>query len=356
MRPLPQYTIASSPTRSLAMRLRDPNSGYNGCDTFPTPSQTPIKCSGGSNTSGHGSSGGGCSDNDDDRRIAATLKLHRSTSLDSLANSWEQGSSGCNSNNNSTTDDIGQLSDVDSINEFVDAKSAGVQLGQRKHGADDKSSKSVRPSSGNHCKVSSNVHGPIITAYLEKSHRKCEYKNCALKEKECVDDEQIVVDHVNNGLVTNVHLRSSDASETDITDQQQKLQRRLSVTSSGSIGRMETIIEEPIEPKISVKEILARFETLNSLEVRPDIVLLFVRFNWFEYVERERGTMNHFVESLGQLATRKKKIVLYVCAGAPQTNQCVYSVEPILHSPNKMNMNDYEFNKRFEIPHIVEVD
>lgn len=45
--------------------------------------------------------------------------------------------------------------------------------------------------------------------------------------------------------------------------------RRLSVASSGSMGRMETIIEEPpaIEVKVSVKEILARFETLNSLEV-----------------------------------------------------------------------------------------
>lgn len=47
----------------------------------------------------------------------------------------------------------------------------------------------------------------------------------------------------------------------------QKLRR----ASCGSVGRMETIIEspieDPIEPKISVKEILQRFETLTSLEV-----------------------------------------------------------------------------------------
>uniref|UniRef100_A0A182QI00 Myosin motor domain-containing protein n=1 Tax=Anopheles farauti TaxID=69004 RepID=A0A182QI00_9DIPT len=40
--------------------------------------------------------------------------------------------------------------------------------------------------------------------------------------------------------------------------------RRNSIASSGSVGRMETIIEEPIEPKVSVKEILARFETLRE--------------------------------------------------------------------------------------------
>lgn len=44
--------------------------------------------------------------------------------------------------------------------------------------------------------------------------------------------------------------------------------RRVSNASSGSVSRMETILEEPTESKISVKEILARFETMNSHEVK----------------------------------------------------------------------------------------
>ncbi|XP_065363280.1 dentin sialophosphoprotein-like [Calliphora vicina] len=43
--------------------------------------------------------------------------------------------------------------------------------------------------------------------------------------------------------------------------------RRSSVASSGSVGRMETILEEPTDCKISVKEILQRFETMNKNEV-----------------------------------------------------------------------------------------
>ncbi|BFF99984.1 myosin-G heavy chain [Drosophila madeirensis] len=42
--------------------------------------------------------------------------------------------------------------------------------------------------------------------------------------------------------------------------------RRVSNASNGSVSRMETILEEPSESKISVKEILARFETMNSNE------------------------------------------------------------------------------------------
>ena len=40
--------------------------------------------------------------------------------------------------------------------------------------------------------------------------------------------------------------------------------RRNSIASSVSVSRMETIHEEPIEAKVSVKEILARFETLRE--------------------------------------------------------------------------------------------
>uniref|UniRef100_A0A1A9WX21 Myosin motor domain-containing protein n=1 Tax=Glossina brevipalpis TaxID=37001 RepID=A0A1A9WX21_9MUSC len=51
--------------------------------------------------------------------------------------------------------------------------------------------------------------------------------------------------------------------------------RRSSVASSGSVGRMETILEEPTECKISVKEILARFETMTKTEtqIKPTTTL-----------------------------------------------------------------------------------
>lgn len=56
--------------------------------------------------------------------------------------------------------------------------------------------------------------------------------------------------------------------------------RRVSNASSGSVSRMETILEEPTESKISVKEILARFETMNSNEVMWGFLLLWF-FNEF---------------------------------------------------------------------------
>lgn len=52
--------------------------------------------------------------------------------------------------------------------------------------------------------------------------------------------------------------------------------RRVSNASSGSVSRMETILEEPTESKISVKEILARFETMNSNEVTFSGILLYL--------------------------------------------------------------------------------
>ncbi|ETN61155.1 unconventional myosin class XV [Anopheles darlingi] len=57
---------------------------------------------------------------------------------------------------------------------------------------------------------------------------------------------------------------SSSGSSNGGTISSSLKNRRNSIASSGSVGRMETIIEEPIEPKVSVKEILARFETLRE--------------------------------------------------------------------------------------------
>lgn len=76
--------------------------------------------------------------------------------------------------------------------------------------------------------------------YLERSHRKCDYKDCSFRKTDCA---------------------SVDSAKT-----QKSVCRKSSTASSsqGSGSRMETIVEEPNEPKISVKEILARFETLRE--------------------------------------------------------------------------------------------
>lgn len=222
MRPLQQQQHTP---RSTAMRLRDPINTYKCFESIATLSPIPIKCT---DSIGIG----------DTRTVS---NLHRSTSLDSLANSSEQGSS---------SDDIGQLSDVDSINEFDSSTQTHADV----HRKSDLDERKLREVEG---KVTDN-QGPIIKAYLEKAHRKCDYQNCAFKEKdnaEHIDDGE---HQVNCGSVSSV---------TSVTSGLVPKSRRQSVASSGSVGRMETIIEEPIEPKISVKEILARFETLNSLEV-----------------------------------------------------------------------------------------
>lgn len=78
--------------------------------------------------------------------------------------------------------------------------------------------------------------------------------------------------HINNNggtMSSTVSSGSSGSGSIGSGGSSKSSIRRLSVASSGSMGRMETIIEEPppIESKVSVKEILARFETLNSLEV-----------------------------------------------------------------------------------------
>lgn len=46
--------------------------------------------------------------------------------------------------------------------------------------------------------------------------------------------------------------------------------------SSSSSGHMETIHEETTEPKVSVKEILARFENLTEKTDAPQVCVLFV--------------------------------------------------------------------------------
>lgn len=225
MRPI-QENQQKRPT----MRLRDPISSYKCFESIATPS--PIAPTDGNS-------------NVNDNRNS---HLHRAASLDSLANSSEQETS------EETEDDVNELSDADSIPEFRQIERKMVTSAQvhRKSDLEEMKNEPVPKE-------------PVIKAYLEKSHRKCDYKNCGFKKKDkdqCDSGiEESVCKGQSNGTLSSVSSNTSSSSASS------KI-RRTSVASSGSVGRMETIIEEPNEPKISVKEILARFETLNSLEVR----------------------------------------------------------------------------------------
>jgi hypothetical protein len=108
---------------------------------------------------------------------------------------------------------------------------------------------------------------PVIKAYLEKCHKKCEYKNCCFK-KNPTDSDTGHSDSSDN--TKNNNNNNNNNSCSNIKQQKQvpvKINlpvRRNSIASVVSASRMETIHEEPNEPKISVKEILARFETLRE--------------------------------------------------------------------------------------------
>lgn len=283
MRPLQENQSSRRPT----MRLRDPISSYKCFEAIATPS--PIApTTDGSNAN-----------------LTDSRNLHRATSLDSLANSSEPDdnddtSDNDDDDNDDDEDDNGEndISDVDSISDFGgNAITTATSTIKTIH-----SVQVHRKSDIEDLKNELPQKEPIIKAYLEKSHRKCDYKNCGYKKKN--DGEPADCGGSTNGKViitgakvkdkikefkekTSQNVSSRDASDSDEVDEamitssnQQNgtltsvtsngsgKTRRLSIASSGSVGRMETILEEPShESKISVKEILARFETLNSLEV-----------------------------------------------------------------------------------------
>lgn len=106
---------------------------------------------------------------------------------------------------------------------------------------------------------------PVVTAYLEQASHICQ-NNCVksmtqFNTRNVQDEEGIYVEDSqedaivpNGGGGGNLLLPVSGGS----------VKNRRTSLSSGSVGRMETIVEEPIEAKVSVKEILARFETLRE--------------------------------------------------------------------------------------------
>lgn len=151
--------------------------------------------------------------------LAAAELLQRSTSLDSLHNSSD----------NSSEDGGDPSSDSDSI--FGVRELNGSADPENCHRQSDLVMlKQVAEAAG-----SSFSDAELQKSYLEHSHKKCDYKDCSYKKQD------------QNG--------SRDKSKSG---------RRNSITSAISMAKMETILEEPIEAKVSVKEILARFETLRE--------------------------------------------------------------------------------------------
>lgn len=292
MRPLPETYTTSAPRRPT-MRLRDPLTTYK---SFETSTASSTQSSNENTLKYTHKSASVCNNNNKKRDSQSVLHLHRTTSLDSLANSSEDP-------DDNTEDDVccddDDLSDVDSISDFgpeTGCSSTATTTVQVHRKSDLETMRTDQP-----------PKQPVIKAYLEKTHMKCDYKNCGFKKKDKPsktenDERKVEVSkrdaekqkadklfgRCNDDETTNLHNDGSDemdvangsnnngtmssvasSSSCNSNGSAKSSVRRLSIASSGSMGRMETILEEPpaIESKISVKEILARFETLNSLEV-----------------------------------------------------------------------------------------
>lgn len=246
------------PPISVTKNLHETISSYKRFEaSATTPSQSPI---------------------DLNRNLSNLL---RSTSLDSLANSSEQDcdstSSDCSDDNvdNQSTNDADQISDIDSINGNEQINEHNNKNNNNLFNQTIVNAVVHRKSDLNDKSYDENLYDrePVIKSYLEKPNSKCEYKNCVHKHIDSSHSNDTNFNgnvenltNLNNVNCCNGIVLSNGAN--GVAAQTNQKTRRTSIASSGSIGRMETIIEEPIEPKISVKEILARFETLTSLEVQ----------------------------------------------------------------------------------------
>lgn len=225
-------------TKHTTMHWHDNISSYKCFETIATPSPIPIA------------------------KIAQNQlhAVHRSTSLDSLANS-EVNHSDQDSQDSwcDISDDVDSdtLSNCDSITDSKERDSDGLY-----------ETYSIEA-------TKTHLEKPIITKLVKKKpvDKLCDRRDSELKHFE----PQHFIDDCapSSGIST-----ADDNPKPTVSDESVKPKestpnapfilnknRRTSVASSGSVSRMETIVEEPIEPKISVKEILARFETLTSIEV-----------------------------------------------------------------------------------------
>lgn len=161
--------------------------------------------------------------------------LIRSPSLDSLINSSEQDSS---------LED--ELSDSDSLCELQNISSCDAISFDKPRTSDIEQLKNVEP-----------AKEPARKAYLEKSHKSCDYENCGFKEDSSKSGQSASSNNENSASISEVSSRPISQPVA------LKINRRNSVVNLDS--RMETIHEDPNESKIlSVKEILARFETLRE--------------------------------------------------------------------------------------------
>lgn len=156
-------------------------------------------------------------------------RLKRSNSLDSLVNSEQ----------NSSIDDI---SDSDSLCELKRLSTLDSKDPPRKSDLDE-----IKD-------IENEPNEPVIKAFLEQSHQYgCDYENCGYKKTN---------ENAQNSISEKVSVRNNNYLLPP--SPAVKLNRKSSLVNSEAIRRMETILEEPIEPKISVKEILARFETMRE--------------------------------------------------------------------------------------------
>lgn len=213
---------------SAIMSNMELHNSYKCYDSIPTPPDGLKHCS----------DDGGFEQQQSTDTLASNSKINlaRSASLDSLVNSSEQDSS------------LDELSDSDSLCELKNITPCN------------KNEDKPRQSDIEEIKSAEAPKEPVINAYLANSHKTCDYENCGYK-KESFEDEKINIFHDDEPG----SLNPSSAPKIVKTN------RRNSVANSDYIRRMETILEEPFEPKISVKEILARFETMReTAEVKSE--------------------------------------------------------------------------------------
>jgi hypothetical protein len=220
------------------------HNSYKCYDSIPTPSPTVLDESKRASNAHfmHQSLSSNANNNNNNNCVnSASANLLRTASLDSLINSSEQDS---HSENDDDEDD--NLSDSDSLTELKNIcdNNSKNNRSDRDNCCDDRPRKSDIEELTNGIEPPKE---PVIKAYLEKCHKKCEYKNCCFKKSNSDAETK-----KSNNNSPNHQIKSNLSS------------RRNSIASAVSVSRMETILEEPTEPKVSVKEILARFETLRE--------------------------------------------------------------------------------------------
>lgn len=261
-------SIERNRSAGSTLRIRDPSNSYKCYDSIPTPSpispQTPTNNSletthlrSHSQNSIASTTTANKNRNHECKSAASQNSLQRAASLDSLVNSSEQ--------ETSEEDDAERLSDSDSLLELT-------QINEANH-------HHLRQSDLAQLRNDDPQNETVIKAYLEKSHKKCDYKNCGFKRPDSCNNNNSQEDPIMPSplkfLGPHSHHGTNNGTLSSVTSN--KSNRRNSIASASSVPKMETILEEPIEAKVSVKEILARFETLReAAEVNHDFKALHI--------------------------------------------------------------------------------